>query len=163
MAKKKPDYSEAQKLRSDGLSIKLIADITGLNRWGIGRNTTKKVQEAKPKNNVKEKVKSVAKPKLKKPKKEVRPIPNIDPSNMQKGHAKLKKDDVILENRQINPNTLRHVWVPFMNMMVSVKATDKRTDAQIVEFWVNKNKRDMQSLSTNPMQKPKSDRKELIK
>lgn len=137
MARKIINYKKAQQLRDSGMTVIEISKKLNISQGSLYVHTTK-------------------------PSKDKEVNVQLGFSHMEKGHSKLKKGEKVLENRTINPNTLRHVWVPFMNMMVSVKASDKRTDAQIIEFWANKNKRDLKSLSNNYMQKPKKERNERV-
>ena len=137
MAKKKPDYTEAQRLRDKGYTIKAISEMTGLCRFGIGNNTVKK---AKP-------VKSIPKPKvLRKPKK-VEPKPIQDLSKIEKGEVKIKKGLKVFQERRPDPK--RHVYIPEMSMTVGVKSTDTRTDEEIRKYWLDRRLSEPNGLKRN--------------
>lgn len=127
MSKVKPDYTEAQSLRDKGLTILEIAELTGLNRYGIGRNTTK-TKPIKMRVQREKKPKPIEMPKLKPKKVKAPKESNVD--KLYKGVAKVKAGDKIFETRkgqdagkrkvQINRNT----WI----------FTDKPQEQAIKEF-----------------------------
>lgn len=177
MAKKKPDYTEAQKLRDQGMTIKSISELTGLCRHGIGQNTTKTVKPSLKKNKridydsiqkmrdkgitvqhisktlgvSKTSIFTNTRAPIFKPSKEVPEKIFIDQSDMEKGHAKIRKSDRILKTKLFDTSKQRFIYIREMNMTVAIKSSDTRTDDEIREFWLSKQLGEANRLKKNTM------------
>lgn len=120
MAKQKPDYTQAQKLRDMGKSILEVAEITGLNRDGIGRNTVKTVPV---KLRVKPKEKPAKLPKLKKKKVSAPKEGNQD--KLYKGEAKVKDGLKVFKTRKGQDDGKRKVQINRNTWIFTDKETDE--------------------------------------
>lgn len=72
-----------------------------------------------------------------------------DKAEMQKGHVKLKKDEKILKSRTFDQTKQRHVFIPSKNMTVSVKMDDNRSNQEIIDSYLNRDKKYLESCKWN--------------
>lgn len=72
---------------------------------------------------------------------------------MEKGHVKLQKKEKVLPTRSFNVNEQRHVHIPSKNMTISVSKSDTRTNEEIINAFLDKDREYIESCKNNPMNK----------
>jgi len=100
------------------------------------------------------------------PKRNLKPIDNKDNrkakqlkdkfeslEGMEKGHVKLQKKENVLPTRSFNVKEQRHIHIPSKNMTISVSKSDTRTNEEIINAFLEKDREYIESCKNNPMNK----------